>query len=186
MVFFQPWYTTLIQIFAILVTLAVFVIMVLQLHDIRHEQAIALRPYLSLEIDPPGSATQLAELRNKGREDEIWGLGYYMQNVGKYPANGIFFKADWSTSPNYEYPSNFDNKEPQLINPSLKILAIVKTIPRSEVVRVTDKGERVYRHFYVRYKDKDGKSYFSSATWVLSDYKIGSSIKWELVTNNGD
>jgi hypothetical protein len=185
-VFLQPWYTTAIQIVGILTTLVVILVMYLQLRDVRREQAIALRPYLHLDIDKIESAAQLAEWRNIGKDDEIWGLGYYIENVGKYPASSVFFKTDWSTNRKSEVPSSFDNSEPQLINPGRKMLANIKTLPRSEVLRVTSKGDKLYRHFYVNYKDKDGKSYFSSATWVLYDYKIGEPIRWILITNDGD
>jgi hypothetical protein len=185
-VFLQPWYTTAIQIIAILATIAVLLIMYLQLRDIRHEQSMALRPYLHLDIDIMESKTQLTEIWNAGKADEIWGLGYYIENVGKYPARDVFFKTDWSTSRKSEVPSSFDNDEPQLINPGLRMLAIIKTLPRSEVLRVTGKGDKLYRHFYVQYKDKDGRSYFSSATWILSHYRVGAAIRWELVTNDGN
>jgi hypothetical protein len=185
-VFIQPIYATIIQVISVLGTLAVFIIMFLQLTDIRHEQAISLRPYLQPRIDEVPGTLSLYELRNPGQENEMWGLGYFIENVGKYPAKNVYFKAEWGQIAQMVEASTLDNEKPLMVNPGTKVLAIVKDLPRSEVIRIQKGGGRIYRHFYIKYEDNDGTAYHCSATWILSDYEVGSRITWRLVTNDGN
>lgn len=183
--FFQPWYATLIQVLAVAATLAVFWVMYSQLRDIRHEQAVSLRPYVHLEIEDPNTTLQVYQMRNLGEENEIWVLGYWVRNVGKYPAKSVFVKADHSSSPEFHFPGTFDNKSPIMVHPGMRMFATSKDLARSEVIRLQDEGKRVYRHAYVKYADSDGTEYYSKATWILSEYEVGSPVRWRLMTNEG-
>jgi hypothetical protein len=185
--FFQPWYTTLIQIAVALLTLALFLVMCDQLGRVRHEQAISLRPYVHLEIEKedPIRALQLHDTRNLGEENEIWVLGYWVMNVGKYPAKNVYVRAEWSSSPEFDSPGTFDNKDPMMVNPAMRMFATSTDLARSEVIRRQDQGKTVYRHGYVKYEDNDGNQYYSKATWILSEYEVGSPVRWRLLTNEG-
>ncbi len=183
--FLQPWYTTLIQAAAAVGTVILFIIMFQQLQDIRHEQAVSLRPYIHLEIEPAFGVVQLTDWRSVGGQTEIWVLGYWLTNVGKYPAKNVFYKADWSNSSEIESPTKFDNNKPITVSPGMTMIATQKELARSEVLGVQDRGDRIYRHVYVKYQDGDGNEYYWKATWILSEYDVGSPIRWHLLTSEG-
>jgi hypothetical protein len=166
-----------IQAAGVIGTLAVFAVMYLQLAAIRDEQAMTLRPYITLGVEMGFS--------NVGQDNEIWELTYILQNVGQFPAQNVHYKVEHTAARAMNVPSAFDNTDPIMIPPYGGISPVFTTYPRSEVIRIQKGSDRVYRHIYVQYEDARGNKYFSQSTWILSGYDVGLPVMWQLVKSGG-
>jgi hypothetical protein len=174
----QPWYLTLIQTLGVAVTVAVFVVMYLQLKALHDEQARTLRPYINIEQD--------MLYGQGGTENEIWDLAYAVTNSGHFPAKNVLYKMDQGPSPDFGTPATFDNTDPVVIPGYGGLLPIDKVYPRSDVLRILASGQRFYRHVYVQYQDDRGRKYYSRATWILPGYQMGVPVTWALIRSEGN
>lgn len=186
-IFKQTSFGTLIQTIATLGTVILLFLVYCQIKQTTHEQSISLRPYLQLQIEDefPGPV-QVWSLRNKGQDNEIWEVGNWITNVGKYPANNIYYYTEINTKSDFININSYENNKPIMISPNMTRLICTDDIARSEVVKAQNQGENIYRHFYVEYQDKDGNKYETKSIWMLYDYEVGSPIYWHLVTIEGN
>ena len=185
-VFKQTAQSVVLQWLAVLGTLAVFCVMYFQLDAIRLEQSVTLRPYVELTVEDWAGATQVFDISNAAQADETWRLGYWIKNVGKYPARNVRYWVQHTESGEIPQGVAFKDDRPLSLSPGSLILATTEATTRSQAIDIVDRSSDFYRHFYVQYEDAEGRTYRAEATWVLLEYKVGNPIRWHLTRMTGD